>query len=88
MSLYTTELEFLQDQNPLNVFFMFTVDSIAQEKDETFSLTIEHISGLDGYNKANYVLQGTILDSSGKFTFNLLCFGRRYVWTEIIVSVQ
>ena len=68
MSLSTTELEFSQDQNPLNVFFMFVEDSIAQEQDETFSLTIEHISGLDGY-KANFVLQGTILDSGGKFTY-------------------
>ena len=69
MSLSTTKLEFSQDQNPLNIFFMFTEDSIAQEQDETFSLTIEHVSGLDGYNKANFVLQGTILDSGGKFTY-------------------
>ena len=58
-------------QDPLLVSLTLTKDSIAQEVDETFTLTIVPVPILEGYTANRLVLQGTILDADSKLTVDV-----------------
>ena len=66
VDLSTEILNILPFQDPLPVSLTLTRDSIAQEVDETFTLTIVPITILEGYTANRLVLQGTILDADSK----------------------
>ncbi len=68
MELLTTDLALFGGRNPLPVSFIFKDDSVAQETDETFNLTIATTSSLAGY-MTRLVLMGTILDDDSELTF-------------------
>ena len=68
MELLTTDLALFEGRNPLPVSFIFKDDSVAQETDETFNLTIATTSSLAGY-MTRLVLMGTILDDDSELTF-------------------
>ena len=68
MELLTTYLALFEGRNPLPVSFIFKDDSVAEELEETFNLTIATTSSLAGYT-TSLVLMGTILDDDSKLTF-------------------
>ena len=68
MELLTTDLALFEGRNPLPVSFIFKDDSIAEESEETFNLTIATTSSLAGYT-TRLVLMGTILDDDSELTF-------------------
>ena len=68
MELLTTDLALSEGRNPLPVSFILKDDSVAQETDEKFNLTIVTISSLTGYT-TRIVLMGTIFDDDSKLTF-------------------
>ena len=68
MELLTTDLALFEGRNPLSVSFIFKDDSVAEESEETFTLTIATTSCCAGYI-TRPVLMGTILDDDSKLTF-------------------
>ena len=66
--LAISRLDLSAKNDPLPVSFTFTMDSVAQESDETFTLTLGDTDTLVGYTIRS-MLQGTILDDDSKLTF-------------------
>ena len=64
MSLLTFVLLIQSGQDPLPVKFIFIQDSIAQEGEEKFNLTLKLGGTFPG--EVNLFLDGTILDSDGE----------------------
>ncbi len=75
MDLAISRLEFTAENDPLPVSFTFTKDSVAQESDEAFILTLGNTDTLVGYTIRS-MLQGTILDDDSKL--NILGKSNRY----------
>ena len=65
MNLVNSRLNLDPENDPLPVSFTFTKDSVAQESDETFTLTLGNTDTLVGYT-IRCMLQGTILDEDSK----------------------
>ncbi len=65
MNLVNSRLNLDPENDPLPVSFTFTKDSVAQESDETFTLTLGNTNTLVGYT-IRRMLQGTILDEDSK----------------------
>ena len=68
VELLTTDLALFEGRNPLPVSFIFKDDSVAEESEETFTLTIATTSCLAGCI-TRPVLMGTILDDDSELTF-------------------
>ena len=68
MYLAISRLDLSAKNDPLPVSFIFIMDSVAQESDETFTLTLGDTDTLVGYTIRS-MLQGTILDDDSKLTF-------------------
>ena len=68
--LYTTTLFLFRHRDPSPVSFLYRRDSIAQEAEETFILTIATTANLTEYT-TRLVLHGTILDDDSELNFGL-----------------
>ena len=68
VDLHDARFFIFPSNDPSSVRLTLTRDSIAQEVNETFTLTIEPDFTLEGYTATRLLLPGTILDADSKLT--------------------